>query len=242
MVRSRPVIAAFAVLAAAACVLPSGSEFSSGSADAGSSASDGGKTDGARVDGALVGPDGAVVTPPAGEAGVDSGTVLDGEAPIVNLLSQNNADFEAGNCDDSGHFQAKLFGIEVAHSGAFACKVCWGSGSSGAAIWSIDNSFPSPPAIGQEYRATAWVRRAPGTTATLTVSLVLRSWTGTYDTVEEQESPYLTLDNDDWKPIATSLALTKAAEKMDTYTFAEHDPGMQGPCFLVDDYVVWRTK
>ena len=87
----------------------------------------------------------------------------------------------------------------------------------------------------------AWSRLAPGSTDALYVTLVLRSQTKSYARIEVSESAPLLL-TDEWQMLSVTFTLTKPANNMDTYTYAENGAGLTTACFLIDDYVVWRTR
>ncbi|MFO0735471.1 MAG: hypothetical protein U0270_06315 [Labilithrix sp.] len=226
-------VIATALLLAGACGLPSADEFASGSPDGGSSLGDV-----ARADGGVT-KDAETLTPNPTDGGTDGASAVDSSTPIVNLLAKNNADFEAG-CTDSGGYEAVISGSNVARSGAQACNVCRGPNAT-TEIWSIDNGYAGEPAAGQEYRSTVWVRRPPGSTDALYVTLVLRSQTKSYARIEVSESAPLLL-TDEWQMLSVTFTLTKPANNMDTYTYAENGAGLTTACFLIDDYVVWRTR
>lgn len=241
MGRRRWSVVASALLLAGACGLPSADEFASGAPDGGAGLGDVGRADAGasgQVDGRAR--DVETLTPDPTDGGTDGTSVVDSSTPIVNLLAKNNADFEDG-CSDSGQYEAALTGSSVARSGAQACNVCRAPDATNTDIWSIDNGYLGPPVVGQEYRSTVWVRRPPGSTDALYVTLALRSQTKSYARVEVSESAPLLL-TDEWQMLSVAFTLTKPASNMDTYTYAENGAGLTTACFLIDDYVVWRTR
>ena len=223
------------MLAAAlvACGLPTAGEFASGSATAAPDVSD------ARVvdpRDSSIAEDVAIVTPPS-DAAADTTT----SPPVTNLLPENNSDFEAPCSNDNGSYLASLEQSQVERSGQFSCEVCRAPDQPGAGGWSIDNGLSAMPVPGQEYRATAWVRRPPGSPDALGVRIALRTQTEGYDQVEWQGSDKVTL-TDEWQLLSVTLAVTESAPRIDTYVFADNQDGLTTPCFLIDDYVAWRTK
>lgn len=231
-------VIAFALLLAGACGLPSADEFASGSPDGGSSLGDVARATDQTDSGSAK--DVETLAPNPTDSGTDGASAVDSSIPIVNLLAKNNADFEAG-CSDSGAYEAVITSSNVARSGAQACNVCRAPEATSTDIWSIDNGFLGPPAVGQEYRSTVWVRRPPGSTDALYVTLALRSQTKSYARIEVSESAPLLL-TDEWQMLSVTFTLTKPASNLDTYTYAENGAGLTTACFLIDDYVVWRTR
>jgi hypothetical protein len=226
------------LVAVGACGLPTAGEFASGSVTVAHDAHDAAPASKEPPPDSSTPDRGSVVRPPPPDAAPDVSAPL----PITNLLAQNNADFEAPCSDGNGFYRASLEPSDVEHSGAHSCAVCRAADQPDAEIWSIDNGVSVSPTAGQEYRATVWVRRPPGSTDAIELALTVRTHAvNDYQAIDTQTSSSV-IANDEWQLLSVTLPLTSPAAQMDTYVWARNDAAFTTPCFLVDDYVLWRSN
>lgn len=225
-------VVSIALVLAAACALPTAGEFATGKEDIGPGLPEGGA--------AL--PDASVATSDSAtksDAGADAATMP--PAGVDNLLPPEISAYEVGtDCGGAGGYQATLETSSAPHAGGHSCNVCRAPGQESTDIWSIDLGFEEAAQLGSVYHASAWVRRPPGSTDAIQLGLVLRTWTNNYDTIETLEGPDVVL-TDDWQQLLVEMPITKKAPKFDTYLYTVNKPGLGTPCFLVDDFFVWRT-
>jgi hypothetical protein len=216
--------------------LPTAGEFASGFTTSAPNARDAGPVNEPK-DSAMADDRAAILTTTA-DAPADTGTP---PPPITNLLAPANADFEAACSENNGSYRASLEPSDVEHSGAQSCEVCRAADQPNAEIWSIDNGVPRSPTAGEEYRATVWVRRPAGSTDAIEISLTVRTHAlDNYEAIDTQTSSPV-IATDEWQLLSVTMPVTKPAAEMDTYVWARNQDGLTTPCFLVDDYVLWRS-
>lgn len=119
----------------------------------------------------------------------------------------------------------------TAHGGSGSCRAC---ASTAAGFALDDKGFLTNPPLGT-YRATAWVRIAPGDPAT-SYGILLRTVnepSGRFDEIEKNATNAEFVDG--WSPISVELPVTKPADILNVVVYT-HGP----TCMLVDDVTVER--
>jgi hypothetical protein len=214
----RRFIAAGGITVAIACSLPSSEEFTQAIAVDGGS--DGGRAPDAKPRDAT--------TP-----NIDAG------APIVNLLTTPQNDFEDGKCDYPAFYQSTGQPAKPGHSGSWSCKVCRVDASKD--FYSLNPYIVlEHPTVGKRYRATAWVRAQPGKADSQQIALTVRTHKiDPYRETEQHDGVAVDL-TEDWMQLANYLDVTRPAEALDIFIAGQTSPGGDPRCFLADDLVVWE--
>jgi hypothetical protein len=217
----RRFLAASVLGVAGACGLPNSDEFTRAGSDAGSPPVDS-STD---------------VHVSAADAQADAPIEAEAAAPHgPSLLTGNPSNFDSGTCDGAGNYQANLTGTTDAHTGPSACEVCR---SVNDGLYTIDTYFfDDVVKAGARYTAHAWVKRPAGDTANDTVFIALRLSDANFQFIEDHEGNPQTL-TDTWTEITFTTTFGQDGRKIDTY-LGSIPAGGGNPCFIVDDYEVWK--
>lgn len=162
-------------------------------------------------------------------------------APITNLLSAQESDFEGGSemqCADGTFTTYRATHVKDAtnaYTGKWSCRIC-STGPEPFFTLDASNIAENPP-IGARYRATARVRAATYAAGALQrMRIVLRSQSAAKEDVETSSSQSTELTAQ-WTQLSTAITLTKSAARVDLYVASD---GPSGSCFLVDDIVAWQ--
>jgi hypothetical protein len=234
--RSASVTAAFAVAAgafAAGCSLLVDSGGLVGPADAAAPFSEGGASPDSSSGGLdSGGTDSSTTTDGPVIEGDGSGPNPDPEHVGPNLLADNS--FESG-CTWNAFQGTISTEVGTAHIGTKSCRVCTEPGTTDYFTGGDPFTF-GPPVVGVTYRATAWVRTAPGANTPPGAVMQLRT---------SNPSPFASIESANtsvaglpftatWQKMVISLKVSLAAAKVDVFIGTNTAPGA---CFLIDD--VW---
>jgi hypothetical protein len=180
--------------------------------------------------------------------GTDSSTTADG--PVIegdgsgpgdpehvgpNLLADHS--FESG-CTWNGFQGVTTTESPTAHTGTKSCRVCTEAATTDYFTAGDPFTF-GPPVVGVTYRATAWVRTAPG--ASTPPGAVMHLRTSNPAPFASIESAYTSIAGlpftPTWQKMVISLKVSLAAAKVDVFVGTDTAPGA---CFLIDD--VWLEQ
>lgn len=196
--------------------------------------SSGAPPDGAGVDGGV---------PPLVDGG-EAGALRDAEADAADAGERPNlhpqGTFDTVGCGTWGNYLATLTAATPGRMSAGACRVCATSQGAKEFFTIDDNGLPGAPIAGARYRATAWVRPAPGAVTPTYAMLHIRTFGFDPDfTTYEQADPVAAVPfTTDWMPLSVELTIQQARGKLNVFLGA---PGAVGACFLVDDVRLERV-
>lgn len=227
--RSERAVAFLLVLVA--CGLPSVDDYARGTPDGGGSSSGSSSSSGNSSSSSSSG------TVEPSDGGVDAASSDGGGTPGPNILK--NPDFEDGTCGDANFYRGQGGVTSTAHTGMFACQACRQDESTDIYTWNTPYVVESP-AVGDTYRASAWVKRGADSFKDQKVAITIRTAQMTpFATIEQAASDEVAL-TDEWTRLETTLTVTKMAPVLDVYVGVTTQTTAGQRCFIVDDVSLTR--
>ena len=152
-----------------------------------------------------------------------------------NLLADSS--FESG-CSWSSFQGSIATESPTARTGTKSCRVC-ASPSTPDYYPGGDPFTGGPPVVGATYRATAWVRTAPGSATPPGALLFVRATNSSpFASIDQANTPKPGLPfTATWQKLQVSFTSTAPAGQMDIFVGTDT---LVGSCFLIDD--VWLEK
>jgi hypothetical protein len=175
----------------------------------------------------------------SGEADASDGAVTsDADAALAEL--HPNGTFESGGAP-WGSYNGNVFVLDgTARTGSRSLRACGQATAPADPIFSgDDNGAAGAPIVGATYRATAWVRTAPGSAVPPGVSMRFRTiQLPVFVETEIRETAGVAITST-WQKLDIELPVSKSAAKLNIAVLGKW---AAGACFLIDDVSIVRIQ